>query len=108
MNTSDFHNKYCLKCLVLSELTSSKNERIAFSVIWAQTIGRMKRSVVILNEEFEKAGIAGRKSINLAVNRLKIKGLVFKFRELIHNYDFDVYIHTVNLKGVVTYLEGAK
>ena len=101
---SYYLNQYCRRCQVMARLTSSKNERIAMRVIWHATLGHLKASSLILNSEFERAGIAGRKSINLAVNRLIRRGLVRKFRELIHNHEHDVYRYSVNFMGVVTLL----
>jgi len=101
---SYYLNQYCRRCQVIAKLTSSKNERIAMLIIWDATLGHLKASSLILNREFERAGIAGRKSINLAVNRLIRRGLVRKFKELIHNHDHDVYRYSVNFRGVVTFL----
>jgi hypothetical protein len=89
---------------VIERLTSSKNERLAFGVIFDNTVEKGKGSKVILNDQFEAAGIAGRKSINAAVNRLKQKGLIFKGKELIHNYAFEVYRYSVIKQGVVIFL----
>lgn len=95
-----------MKTQVLDKLTSSKNERLAFALIFDRTKGIGMASKVILNPEFENRGIPDRKAINLAVNRLVKKGLVIKLKELMHNYDFDVYRYSINFQGVGIYLKG--
>lgn len=97
-----------MKNQVIEKLTSSKNERIAFELIWDKTMfGDKQKTLKILNHEFESAGISGRKSICAAIKRLKEKNLVRKFKELLHNYPHDVYVYNINLRGVVTFLEKA-
>lgn len=88
-----------MKTAILNKLTSSKNERIAFDVIYCQTIEQGLTSKLILNNDFYDAGISNRKALNLAINRLKDKGLIFKRIELLHRYDFDAYRFQVDLKG---------
>jgi mannitol-specific phosphotransferase system IIBC component len=105
MKRSFFYFQYCARCQLINRLTSSKNERIAMRVIWDAVWGHHRASAIILNEEFERAGIAGRKSINLAVNRLADRGLVVKVRELTHSHAFDVYRYSPLFRGVVIFLE---
>lgn len=102
---SFFYFQYCARCQLISKLTSSKNERVAMRVIWDAVWGHHRASAIILNEEFERAGIAGRKSINLAVNRLADRGLIAKARELTHRHAFDVYRYSPLFRGVVILLE---
>jgi hypothetical protein len=97
-----------MKQEVINKLTSSKNERIAFGVIWDRTAELGKKSRLILNDEFYAYGISTRKALNLAVNRLQDKGLIFKLREIIHNHPHDAYRYAPHYQGVVNFLNGEK
>ncbi len=90
---------------VAKNLTSSKNERLCFSFVSLSTAMVGKTSRIILNDEFYKLGVSTRKALNLALNRLVEKGLIFKVQELLHRNDFDTYRYQVNFKGCSHFLE---
>lgn len=91
---------------ILDKLTSSKNERIVFEVVWDMTIGSDKVSRLILNEWYYLAGVSTRKALNLAVNRLmdENKNLIFKVLDRANNHGIDVYRYQINKRGCVEFL----
>ena len=92
-----------MKDQVLSTLTSSKNQRIVFQVVWERTHRDGKNSKCILNQWFIDGGIDSANP-NVAISRackaLVEKGLIFKGKERIHRYDHDVYLYCIQKKKV--------
>ena len=95
-----------IKSAVIRSLTSSKNERICFEVIWDMTIGCGKGNRIILSDAFVKAGSTDRKRRNEAINRLMNKGLIFRAVCDAHHHGIVCYRYSVIKKGCRHFLDG--
>lgn len=92
---------------VLEKLTSSKNQRVVFQVVWEQTHNSGKNSTQILNQRFIDDGIDSANP-NVAISRackgLVEKGLLFKSKELLHRHEHDIYLYCIIKGGVADFI----
>lgn len=97
-----------MKAAILKKLTSSKNERLAFELIWDLTRGKNKGYSVIKDADFADGGLIHRNRRNEAVLRLISKGLVFRREEDCYwrGGEGRIFGYSVRNVGCVRFLNG--
>lgn len=91
---------------VLKSLSSSKNERLAFSAIW-NISNQGTKSKIIRDKDFREFGLLYRNRRNEAVLRLIKKGLIFRVKEdmSLINGDAQLYRYSIKKWGCVRFYE---